>query len=85
MLTLCLLGPVQVLSTNGPVDAGPARQRCVLAALGVELGRPVPIPALIDRVWDERPPQRDRCGGTFTAGPSRRETAGTFSPSIGRG
>jgi DNA-binding MarR family transcriptional regulator len=42
------------------VDPGPARQRCVLAALAVEMGRPVPIPALIDRVWDGRPPQRAR-------------------------
>jgi DNA-binding SARP family transcriptional activator len=58
MLTVRLLGPVQVLSARGPVDAGPARQRCVLAALAVEMGRPVPIPTLIDRVWDERPPQR---------------------------
>jgi DNA-binding SARP family transcriptional activator len=58
MLKLHLLGPVQVFSARGPVDPGPARQRCVLAALAVEMGRPVPIPALIDRVWDERPPQR---------------------------
>ena len=60
MLTVCLLGPVQVFSARGPVDPGPARQRCVLAALAVEMGRPVPIPALIDRVWDGRPPQRAR-------------------------
>jgi DNA-binding SARP family transcriptional activator len=58
MLTVRLLGPVQVISHQGPVDAGPARQRAVLAALAVEAGRPVPVPELIDRVWDERPPQR---------------------------
>jgi DNA-binding SARP family transcriptional activator len=58
MLTVRMLGPIQVISHRGPVDTGPARQRCVLAALAVEEGRPVPIPALIDRVWDESPPQR---------------------------
>jgi DNA-binding SARP family transcriptional activator/tetratricopeptide (TPR) repeat protein len=58
MLTVRLLGPIQVLSAGRPVDVGPVRQRCVLAALAVEPGRPVPVPALIDRVWDERPPQR---------------------------
>jgi DNA-binding SARP family transcriptional activator len=58
MLTVRLLGPVQILLDGSPVDAGPSRQRCVLAALAVETGRPVPVPALIDRVWDERPPQR---------------------------
>ncbi|AGL19051.1 SARP family transcriptional regulator [Actinoplanes sp. N902-109] len=55
-----MLGPVQVLSARGAVDPGPARQRCVLAALAVDAGRPVPVPALIDRVWDDRPPQRAR-------------------------
>jgi len=58
MLTIRLLDSVQILSERGPLDAGPPRQRCVLAALAVEMGRPVSIPALIDRVWDERPPQR---------------------------
>jgi DNA-binding SARP family transcriptional activator len=58
MLTVRLLGSVQILSAGRPVDIGPVRQRCVLAALAVDAGRPVPVPALIDRVWAERPPQR---------------------------
>lgn len=58
MIAVRLLGPVQIFSGQDSVDCGPARQRCVLAALAVDAGRPVPIPTLIDRVWDERPPQR---------------------------
>ncbi len=58
MIAVRLLGPVQIFSGQDFVDCGPARQRCVLAALAVDAGRPVPIPTLIDRVWDESPPQR---------------------------
>src|SRR5687767_13868564 len=55
-----LLGPVSVETTGCPVDAGPPRQRSVLAALLVDAGRPVTVDALIDRVWGESPPPRAR-------------------------
>lgn len=58
MLTLRLLGPVQVHSATGPVDPGPMLQRLVLAALAADRCVPVQIPDLIHRVWDDRPPQR---------------------------
>ncbi|WP_405772330.1 tetratricopeptide repeat protein [Actinacidiphila glaucinigra] len=39
---------------------GPAKQRTVLAALLVDIGRPVPVETLIDRVWGEEPPKEAR-------------------------
>lgn len=55
-----LLGTVELLAAGKPVDAGPPRQRCVLAALAVDAGRVVPADVLISRVWDQDPPARVR-------------------------
>jgi DNA-binding SARP family transcriptional activator len=51
-----LLGPVEVWSAGATVDAGPPRQRCLLAALVVDAGRPVATDVLVDRVWGADPP-----------------------------
>jgi DNA-binding SARP family transcriptional activator/tetratricopeptide (TPR) repeat protein len=51
-----LLGPVEVWSADGPADPGPPRQRCLLAALAVDAGRPVSTEVLVDRVWGDTPP-----------------------------
>ena len=55
-LELRLLGPVEVRAAGQAVYAGPPRQRCVLAALAVDAGRPVRIDTVIDRVWGQAPP-----------------------------
>ncbi|MGW6933552.1 BTAD domain-containing putative transcriptional regulator [Lentzea sp. NPDC054927] len=55
-----LLGGIAVRSGGGALDLGPARQRCVLAALAVDAGRVVSVDRLIDRVWGENPPLRAR-------------------------
>jgi predicted ATPase/DNA-binding SARP family transcriptional activator len=55
-----LLGDVEVGLDGRPLDTGHTRQRTVLAALLVDVGRPVPADQLIDRVWADRPPYRAR-------------------------
>ncbi|MFJ3925251.1 AfsR/SARP family transcriptional regulator [Streptomyces sp. NPDC090022] len=55
-----VLGEVRADRDGAAVDLGPARQRSVLAALLVDLGHPVAVDALIDRVWGARTPQRVR-------------------------
>ncbi|MEU1364507.1 BTAD domain-containing putative transcriptional regulator [Micromonospora zamorensis] len=55
-----ILGPVEVWADGQPVDAGAARQRAVLAALAVDVGRPVRAESLVDRVWGDSPPPRAR-------------------------
>lgn len=55
-----LLGAVSALVDDEVVDLGPARQRCVLAALAVDANHVVSVDRLIQRVWGERPPLRAR-------------------------
>ncbi|MFI6504753.1 BTAD domain-containing putative transcriptional regulator [Nonomuraea typhae] len=57
-----LLGPVQVHGPGGPLDVGPARQRCVLAVLAENPGALVSVDMLIFRVWGDTPPARARQG-----------------------
>ncbi|OKI81717.1 AfsR/SARP family transcriptional regulator [Micromonospora sp. CB01531] len=51
-----LLGPVEIRLGDRVVNSGPRQQRHVLAVLATEVGRPVTLEQLIDRVWDEAPP-----------------------------
>lgn len=57
-MELQLLG--EVAAHGGRVDLGPARQRCVFAALAVDVNRVVPVDGLIERVWGANPPLRAR-------------------------
>ncbi len=55
-----MLGPLELRVAGINVDLGSAKQRTVLAALLVDLGRPVPQDLLIDRVWGGSPPAEVR-------------------------
>jgi DNA-binding SARP family transcriptional activator/tetratricopeptide (TPR) repeat protein len=55
-----LLGAVEVHAAGRLLDVGPPRQRAVVAALAVDVARPVPVGTLVERVWGEAPPQRAR-------------------------
>ena len=55
-LELRLLGPVDVRVHGRTMYMGPPRQRCVLAALAVDAGRPVQMDTVIGRVWGDMPP-----------------------------
>ncbi|MER5268751.1 BTAD domain-containing putative transcriptional regulator [Actinosynnema sp. NPDC002837] len=50
-VVLRLLGEVTAEVDGRPVDLGAPRQRCVLAALAVDVGRAVPVDRLVERVW----------------------------------
>ena len=56
MLEYRLLGPVQVYDDGRLIEAGPPRQRLVLAALLVDAGEVVGWDTLVDRVWGEQTP-----------------------------
>ncbi|MET7419899.1 BTAD domain-containing putative transcriptional regulator [Dactylosporangium sp. NPDC005555] len=60
MMHIRLLGEVAARVGEVAVDLGHERQRCVLAALLVEPGRPVPVDVLLDRAWGDRLPRRPR-------------------------
>jgi DNA-binding SARP family transcriptional activator len=55
-----LLGPVGAWVGGQPVDIGHQRQRAVLAALLANVGRPVPVESLIERVWGPESPDGAR-------------------------
>ncbi|WP_410612645.1 BTAD domain-containing putative transcriptional regulator [Amycolatopsis sp. lyj-109] len=55
-----LFGEVQLRVAGQRLDVGTPRQEAVLAALAVDVPRPVPMETLIDRVWGENPPEEAR-------------------------
>ncbi|MCG8916537.1 tetratricopeptide repeat protein [Actinokineospora sp. PR83] len=58
-------------------DLGPARQRCVLAALAVDAGRAVPGDVLAERVWGAAVPRRVRPTLSSYVSRLRQALAGT--------
>ncbi|AFM16232.1 putative transcriptional regulator [Mycolicibacterium chubuense NBB4] len=51
-----VLGPLQVVDGDGPVDIGPPKQRAVLAVLLLAQGRVVSTDRLVDAVWGDDAP-----------------------------
>src|SRR5215470_11946577 len=54
------LGPIELWSAGQRQDLGTARARCILAILLLTPRTIVPVEALIDRLWDTRPPPKAR-------------------------
>ncbi|MGW7050028.1 AfsR/SARP family transcriptional regulator [Streptomyces avermitilis] len=50
-----MLGEIQAHVGGTAVDLGPAQQRCVLAALLMDVNRAVPVDGLVSRVWGVHP------------------------------
>jgi DNA-binding SARP family transcriptional activator/Flp pilus assembly protein TadD len=55
-----VLGPTELWSDGQPCDLGAARERSALAILLLTPRTIVPADALIDRLWDTRPPPKAR-------------------------
>ena len=55
-----VLGPTELWSAGEPCDLGAARERSALAILLLTPRTIVPADALIDRLWDTRPPPKAR-------------------------
>ncbi|WP_460805393.1 AfsR/SARP family transcriptional regulator [Nocardiopsis aegyptia] len=55
-----VLGPITVWSDRRPMPVGGPRQRCVLGALLVYLGREVTLDQLIAFLWNDDPPRTAR-------------------------
>jgi DNA-binding SARP family transcriptional activator/tetratricopeptide (TPR) repeat protein len=55
-----ILGPIEVVTGDGRLELGTAKQRAVLAALLVEAEVPVSAETLVDRIWDQDPPSQAR-------------------------
>jgi DNA-binding SARP family transcriptional activator/tetratricopeptide (TPR) repeat protein len=79
-----LLGEVRASVNGQPIDLGHARQRCVLAALLVDVNRVVPVDQLLDRIWAQRPPQRSRTTLSSYLSRLRQALAATSEVSLTR-
>jgi DNA-binding SARP family transcriptional activator/tetratricopeptide (TPR) repeat protein len=53
-----ILGPVELLIGERRVDLGSNKERCLLAALVLDVGRPLSLDTLVNRIWDGDPPER---------------------------
>jgi DNA-binding SARP family transcriptional activator len=51
-----VLGPVEAHLAGADVDLGTPKQRALLCALALSLGRPVPVDTIVDLLWGDDPP-----------------------------
>lgn len=55
-----ILGPVGLRLNGQWLTLGSDKERMLLAALALDVGRPVAISELMERLWDGDPPARSR-------------------------
>ncbi|WP_230992602.1 AfsR/SARP family transcriptional regulator [Streptomyces endocoffeicus] len=60
LVDIHLLGPVELRLEGRRLKLGSDKERALLAALALEVGRPVSMNALMDRLWDGKAPPRAR-------------------------
>lgn len=60
MVDVQLLGPVELATGGQAVEVGPPQRRTVMAALAVDVGRPVAVDVVIERVWGPHAPDGAR-------------------------
>ncbi|MCG7523257.1 tetratricopeptide repeat protein [Streptomyces sp. OfavH-34-F] len=75
-----VLGTIEALFDGRRAEVGHLRQRCVLAALLVDVNRAVPVDELVVRVWGDRAPQRAK--GTLYGYVSRLRGALSGPPGV---
>ncbi|MGW0705331.1 AfsR/SARP family transcriptional regulator [Streptomyces sp. NPDC002643] len=54
-----VLGPVGLGTPEGRLGLGSAKMQLIMAALALDVGRPISLDSLVDRLWDD-PPARAR-------------------------
>ena len=57
VLSVHVLGPVEVRDDDAPIELGGPQQRAVVAHLALEAGHVVSVERLIDRLWGDDPPR----------------------------
>ncbi|MFF4650464.1 BTAD domain-containing putative transcriptional regulator [Streptomyces sp. NPDC001380] len=55
-ISLCVLGPLECRSAGGRLPLGGPQQERLLVTLALAVNRVVPVPRLVDAVWDGEPP-----------------------------
>jgi len=82
-MDLHILGPLDLLVDGRKVRLGGLRQQLVLAVLGLEANRVVPVSRLVDAVWEEAPPatakeQIQMCVSSLRRALTRRGAVGVI-------
>jgi DNA-binding SARP family transcriptional activator/tetratricopeptide (TPR) repeat protein len=62
VLTVGVLGPLEVSLDGRPVELTSGRLRTVLAVLSISAGRAVPVERLVTALWNDDPPDQARRG-----------------------
>jgi DNA-binding SARP family transcriptional activator len=70
-----ILGPLEVIGDDGPLDLGGARQHVVLAALLLSPNRVVPLERLVEALYGGRPPATSRSQAQIAISALRRSLA----------
>jgi DNA-binding SARP family transcriptional activator len=83
-IALRLLGPVTLRAGQGWVSPRSSQLRLMLAVLALNARQVVPVPELIDAVWEERPPRSVRASLHALVTHARRSVAGIQGVSFDR-